>query len=143
MTTIVATALIALGSSAGWFSDAKASPKAVRAQAAAPAPSLDDHAAALLYLAAVSGAQAEPNVRTETIYRYVDAPPKSAPVTAARADTSAPVTAPAQPASEPAAPPPTVAPPKATPTTPPPPAPSLARAAQPEPAEHEAGGSDD
>jgi hypothetical protein len=147
MTTIVATALVALGSSAGWFSDPKPSPKTAKVQAAAAAPALDDHNAALLYLAAVAGAQAEPNVRTETVYQYVDAPP-SAPAPAAKTNTSAPVAAPVtaptapppvQAASEPTAPP-AAAPPQAAPTAPPPP--PAPKPAEPKPAPGGDGGDD-
>jgi hypothetical protein len=149
MTTIVATALVALGSSAGWFSDAKPSPKAAKvAAAAAPVSAVDEHNAALLYLAAVAGAQAEPNIRTETVYQYVDAPP-AAPAPVARASTSAPVTAPAtappvQAAAEPTAPPPPAPTAKPAPTTAPPPPAPTAKPAEPKPAPRgDGGGGDD
>lgn len=138
MTTIVLTALVALGSSVGWFSDATPA-KAAKAPAVAAAPPLDDHAAALLYLAAVAGAQTEPNVVTETTYQYVDdaparstaaptasrpvAQPSTAPVSTASARTqrsAQPAPQPAaqpvvQPAAPPAAAPPAAAPPAAAP----------------------------
>jgi len=108
-TTIVAAALVVMGSSAGWFSDAAKAPKT--AQSAAPTAAPDDSAAALRYLAAIRGTPSEPNVVTEYVYVNADG---GAPAPR-RDEGNLPATAPTA-AGQPAALPAT---PRTAPTEPP------------------------
>jgi hypothetical protein len=119
-TTIVAAALVMLASSAGWFSDATKAPKTAQAAASAATTAPDDSAAALLYLAAIRGTPAEPNVVTE--YVYVDGD-RGAPRRAPAEGNLAPAAAAG--AGQPAAPPAT---PRPAPTDPPAPSATAAPA---------------